>query len=639
MIADLGGAIFCARRRTRARYRIAAAKGPLLQSADLAPIVRETPVTDARTRSRLLAGLVVACLVWSFATLFLCADLGKWADDYSFTMRDPVSATYQRLTPNNKRFFRPLSRQLIAMHTLLWFHDPAKHAISAISHGVTAALLWFLLRALDCSRGIATAGALLFLVYPAPYEVAFWVSALGFALAASLFLVLSLLVVRLARGEGLSLGSLVVVATLAFAIASLNEQPAAGVVALPLLYLCTPARERSRGQGVRGACEIGAACAIPLVAYIYLYSRTADPAARGMSATLIGIGDVVPRAVRLAAEIRGALLLSAFGLGPLRQGLAEMVGHPVRSVLWLAAFGAAGVWWFLLEREWPADPRPAATQRAATIGKGALLARGLLFGATVFVAAWAPVFIVRDQGVASRLTYFPAIGLAVIGASLAQALSATARRARPSSAARSFSVALVAALVVAGAISMVGIQGLFHRRATLDAELASQLREIAPAPDHLTVFVPVNLTSSATETASPAFDNALPGPLEYPWAATHFVRWTYRRDDLFVAWQSSSQPSNIRGADEHGLYFYRLTYLYPLPVPYATLDGDLHLLPWELVVPLVIDTDGRVHLVTNLVIRRPDGGEQRFAPSQATRIATERGVVGHTATVEIPREG
>jgi hypothetical protein len=577
--------------------------------------------------------------LWAFATFFLFGDLGKWADDYGFGMRNPADGTYQQLTPSSPRFVRPLSRKLVALHTLLWFHDGWKHALSAMSHGLTALLLWCVLRALRCRNGIATAFALLFLVYPAPYEVVFWVSALGYSLASSLFLVLSLLVLHLAARAKLSVFWLVVLAVLAFALVCLNEQPASGMVALPLLYLYGASPKLPRVRRFLGACGVLAVCGCAVLLYLALYLHTTNPMERGTPGTLTTLPEVPVKAAQLAGEIHHALLLPGFRRGALHQGLAEISARPVRTILWTSLLAGVGAWWMVLRgglRLGSSVVPPPEDRRIDVTPRGSSLVCSLAFGTTLFFAAWIPIFVVHDQGVVSRLTYFPTIGLVVVGASLVDVLATRAERRHAwGRTLRLASIGLLVASLTVGAISMVGVQGLFHRRKELDAYQAAQLRELVPTPDDSSIFVPLRLTRSTTHTGRAAFDDVLPGPFEYAWVATHFVRWTYRRADLFAAWQSTIQPSNVRGVDEQGMYFFRLTYLYPQAVPYRALDGDLHLLPWNLVVPFVTDPDGHVRLVTELVVRNRDGSEQRFAPPQTLRASADRHLAAYSLTIEL----
>jgi hypothetical protein len=585
----------------------------------------------------LALGLLFAGLLWACATLFLLGDLGKWADDYAFCMRDPATGSYARLTPSNSRFFRPLSRKLVALHTLLWFHDRSKHVICGASHALTVLLLWYLLRALGFRSGIAVGTSLLFLVYPAPYEVVFWVSALGYGLATSLFLVLSLLVLRLAGRASSSIFGLVGLAGLAFAIVCLNEQPAAGMAALPLLALCGSGAAQPLRRRVIAACRIGGSCALAVAVYVFLYVSTVGPTERGMPATLTTLADAPSRATQLAGQIGRGLLSAEFTRGALRAGVAELAAHPIRALLWIGLLSVVGGVWLILGRE-AGRSRTDHLIRTDDLPAPERAAPGyaFLFGTSLFLVAWIPVFVVRDQGVFSRLLYFPAIGLAVVAASLVEGLARRIERSwLPGRWWRSTLVVPLGAALMAGAVSMVGVQGLFHRRAVIDADQARQLLALVPDPAPDSIFVSLSPLRSAAQTGFSAFDDALAGPLEYPWAATHFVRWTYRRRDLFAAWQNRFEPSNVHGADADGLYFFRLTYLYPLTVPYRALEGELHLLPWKEVIPFVTEPDGQVRLVTDLVLRDPDGSERRFVPPQALRAASAGHLPAHAYTIAL----
>src|ERR1043165_1846707 len=188
-------------------------------------------------------------VLWAFATLFLGGALGEWTDDYAYDRRDYV--TGESTLPfggyPKPYFFRPLYYLLVPeLQTALGGHDWVLHALSASIHGVNGVLLWSLLKAAGCARRFAAAGALAFLAYPAPWEVIFWPSAIPTGLATALVLCTCILFLAFVRAR-VGWWSLLLFGAMAFAITCLNEQPATGLAALPLLaQAAEPYKSRRR---------------------------------------------------------------------------------------------------------------------------------------------------------------------------------------------------------------------------------------------------------------------------------------------------------------------------------------------------------------------------------------------------------
>jgi hypothetical protein len=87
----------------------------------------------------------------------------------------------------------------------------------------------------------------------------------------------------------------------------------------------------------------------------------------------------------------------------------------------------------------------------------------------------------------------------------------------------------------------------------------------------------------------------LGSPLALPQSATPFVRWAYRRADVFAA-QPATWAVKLADLEPDGARVVGLEPAYGLPWPTSPVGGVL--VPWEKIVALRIDADGRAEVVT-----------------------------------------
>jgi hypothetical protein len=142
-------------------------------------------------RARWASLIPVLFIAWLNSSLFYTGELGKYSDDYFFASRDPQSGAPLVPTALSSRpFYRPLHWLLLnGAARVFWFHDRTHHSLNAIGHGISASLLLMLLRALGGLPTFVAGCVVLFLAYPAHFEVIFWPAALPSSIACRLFLI------------------------------------------------------------------------------------------------------------------------------------------------------------------------------------------------------------------------------------------------------------------------------------------------------------------------------------------------------------------------------------------------------------------------------------------------------------------
>jgi hypothetical protein len=162
-----------------------------------------------------------------------------------------------------------------------------------------------------------------------------------------------------------------------------------------------------------------------------------------------------------------------------------------------------------------------------------------------------------------------------------------------------FAVAFLAALT--GSVAMVGAQNAFRWRSEADARLATELRRVVPQPPPDTLFVVLEDARVPGRTGAAVFDGMLVSPLALPQSATPYLRWAYRRADLFAAQPTSWGSVELAEMGSAGARLRGLEPAYPWPWPTSPAGGVL--VPWDKLVPLRIAADGRVALESSMMKR------------------------------------
>jgi hypothetical protein len=254
-------------------------------------------------------------------------------------------------------------------------------------------------------------------------------------------------------------------------------------------------------------------------------------------------------------------------------------------------FGAmivAGVAWVV--RSAPAD----GGLKKVTIRR----ARLVLLGAAWFLAGWLPV-LVTFYPPDSRTRYWPCLGLMVVLAVVIEVAStspASARQRLCTCVRAVLAIAMLAACVV-----LVGMQVAYRTRWLQDCSEAAQLRALVPSPAPFTLFQPVDVRSTGIRTGSTDLDTRFHAVWWYPWSTRKFVQEAYARDDISAMFRKGAEAPYI-GGDERGL-----RYSVRLGPRYGEREGEGSRLPWDRLVPFIVDEAGRVRLVTEFVFPAPSG--------------------------------
>jgi len=562
------------------------------------------PVSRAPLRLWLLP-----LVVWLVATLFFAGDLGHWSDDYGFLNLDQSTGAYERLAPPlGDTFWRPLHLKLTyALGSLLWFQPRVVHLLLALAHGLVSVLLWRVLRALGRSPAASALAALLFLLAPVHYEVVFWRSALSIGVATGIVLALFLIQIALVRGA-VPLPCLAMLALGGFAVPCFNEQPAAALAALPAIGCAALPPDRTLRDGAGRIAAGTLAAVLGPVLYLGLFLTTATASYRGAPGTWPALGRLPEQGLAIAADVWRAFAQGGFRAGAWTQGVTEIAAHPLRA-------GVLALLLVVATLPWLARVRSASSWRVDCAHDGAArhTCATLLFGVLVFVLTWLPLLAVPGQMVPPRLAYAPLVGVAIVAATLLDALVARAGHGRLAPVLLP-AVCTTAALVVAYAlVLMVGVQALFFHRARADERLTRELVRALPDPPLGALLLPLRDEGRPVTTGFTEYDHALPGPFGFTWSAPTFVRWAYRRIDLFATGRPPWVGALTRGGDASAAYV-----IDPgmAPTDFPRGEDGLYRVPWGRLVPLVIEPDQTVRLVTRVVVRDADGRE-RIVPSAA----------------------
>lgn len=548
--------------------------------------------------------LLFPLALWWVATLFFGGDVGRLSDDYEMLRRDPVTGVLDLpavQTPDRPYFIRPVF--LFVAHNLITIfhgHEWVVHAFMAGVHGLVALLLYSVLRRARVGTLAATSAALLFLVLPQNHEAVFWMSAMGSEAALATFLILALVVVR---QESRGLASLGLPFVLAFSVPCWNEQAAAAVPALPLLFLAVRRADQPFRPLLRHALVITGVCMAGVGLYLALLIGTTPAGQRGSASSLISAAELLPRwgeSISSSWNWTAGQLGRDVVIGGLIRASREL--DSVRAAVALALLVVGGV---LFALRW-ARPRDAEGPPAASAPRLVWLA---LFGLFAALLTLLPAAVIREQPLFSRLYAVHVAGLALVAGSAFACLE----RARGSRSGRWVAGTAGAAVAVGTSVlafSMIGLQGLFRDTARFDRSIPEQLAALMPGPERGTVFVPLDARAWAGDTGRKLFDGAIPLALFHEYAIGPLTREVFRRPDLDVV------PFNTwRGLRLSG--FTADTLVVPCPVSDGVAGKFRRTrIPWSRTVPFVIDEDGDVELVRRVWIERPNGRDLAIAETR-----------------------
>jgi hypothetical protein len=599
-------------------------------------------------------------LVWFASTFFLLGDIGFWNDDYF--MAEPAALGERRLvhvlpapTPFDPpspatALWRPLLT--VGVTTLVsygWNAHWFVHLVIALAHAGTALLLFALLRELGRSRWHAAWWSLLYLAWPAHYEVALWANGFltGVATGAALACALACawwarLDHHASRSHRVSLLGLVAIC--AIVLVSSNEQPAGALLALPLLHLACRRGRFERGSGaLRELTRLAApllVIGVVLAAGVGLLVATQSGlgAARGFVAL-----EWWPRrwVAMMDAGWRG-LLLRTVGTGASRLGIAALLEHPVRAGLVCLGTAAtiAGAW-VLAARGAAAQ---AATQLSAQpsardhIGRSAALRNlaGLGAGVLMFVGACVPLAMVHAH-MRPRMTAVLLAASAVCLSMLVERIARLVQSRRPAIARSPITRAIVitaASLPIAfGMVSMVGLQGAFQARWRHDLQLAAALRDKLAGIPPDSILMPLRCDDWPVRSGHPRLDAEFTGPFYWSFAYPSFARIALNDPRLSASFVHPDVTLAFAVTPTHVLRHGPMPWPNTLghwPVPPGAdaaiastgwkplqLPPTVRWTPFDRCVPFITRPDGGVDPITELAFRQganlttnpPEGGE------------------------------
>jgi hypothetical protein len=591
---------------------------------------------------RILAASFPLILLF-FATTFQLGGTGFWADDYWLNQRSPITGerpplledgrlTQSTLIINRGFFLRPLFYTVAPpLVTLTWHADWLAHGVLVLAHGAVVLLLYRLMLRLGLARPPAAAASLLFMVYPMQYETLYWAAALPITLSALLMLVIFNLHAGLAfdRRRGRRLAILALLPFLGFAVCSLNEQPASGILAMPLLYVVALRRAGGAGGAAKPRVAGDAMWLLPallagsgVITYLFLmkvglppFIRPVPPGVRGAADSLVRPADLPRRTAELAESVWHTLWRSQFARGALIQGLRELRAAPVETAIFAVLLAASSAAWLKRPTNTAAmkNPQAAATFR----GVGPAFA-----GAAVFIGGFVPILVVTIYIAAPRIIYWPAIGAAIAIAGLGNILHSRARVAGAlGRMMRNSSAAALLPVLLIWSILLIGIAASFRARWEQDWSEGRQLRALVIDPPPGTCFIPLRVQSPCADTGQWRFDRHLQTVFAWPWTAPRFIRTIYGRDDVTAgSWRPWAQYA--QAGDDEGLWYA------------GHLDGEFAeggRLPWERVVPFIVTPDRKVRLITTIIITEEGG------PDRAIDIPLARPVPGAQGSPAIER--
>lgn len=570
-----------------------------------------TPSDDSR-----LARWAFPVLIAVIALFILGGDWGKYLDDWSCSVRDPVTGAAdwaQGPWRDYKYFWRPLLMlHWFYLHTSLWNHMWVLHLLGAATHAGVAGLLYALLRRMRLTRTAATAGAMGFLLMPLPADVVFWATAVSISQSLAAVLVITLLAIRYIDGAD-GRWRLPLMAALGFAAPCLYEQPVMIILMIPLLA-CAAGVVRSP-RGVLRSIIAGVVSGVPMLVYVALLIITAPKTARGGAGSFIS-GEELPK--RLSAVADMVVGLHTVNLRHM------VVGGFIRGTEWLASgWGLAavalagvlgGVWAraAVRERGVTIAPKPGWAWMDAALVRGACTwAAGVL----IWLLAFVPVLPFRGQTVELRNTYVSSVGLAIVLAAIVNLVWRTGAGV-PARALRGVMAGAIGVAGVLGAVVMVGQQLNYQSRADLDEQQAAQIAAIALAEPPLppgTVLVVLDNAKGSSDTGLSLFDHGLAPWSMASWSARGLVHHTLRRTDVEVTHHNPwlGQNRTITDFDADG-------FRSKIALPNAGTPADEGTrVAWDRALPITVGVDGVVRVVDRLVIEREDGRDIDVVPPLA----------------------
>lgn len=564
-------------------------------------------------------------LLWWLGCFYLHGDLGRYSDDWSLAIIDPITRepVWGSWPFERSYFWRPLLQlYLHYMLQVLWHSMWIFHLCNVLWHGATAVLVYVLSRRLTGSRQGAAAAGLLFLLFPFQYEVIFWSTAMTTGIPTGLWLLLALWFTRFARGGGGGAWGVAGAGVFTFGIACWYEQPGALVGSFPFLYMALRKAGEPLGRSALRLAGLLAACGAGLLIYILLLRATAPASVRGGAQSFVTLSEAPARFKEMWVGLTFSYtsrLADAF-IGGLLAGWARL-----GSAWGMAAVGTVAVAGGLLLQVWMRE-RPARGPGHET-RTGWLLA----FAVSAIVCAWIPVLLIRGQIVEPRMMYAASVGLCIGVAVLLGMLLRASEGWRFGGLVRGSTGVLVVLGAWMGAVSLVGWQSSMQARTRADAAQTQQLANLYADVPPGTVFVAVRDDFRAGKTGRGFFDLVLLSWVATSWTTTPALQQAFGRDDVFATTSNHWVAPPFADVTEHGL---RFTTGLPAAAGKADPAGGIWL-EWARVIPYAISAEGKVVPVHTLMITQK--GRAEFEVQGHRGLAGKEGQEGvDVARLELP---
>lgn len=578
-------------------------------------------------------GVWLLALLWFVVAVLPLGVMGWavawWSDDYWHNLREatgampPIRASgawpFWSMGIDVRSTLRPLYYQIVpALTTWTWNTPWVAHALQAVTHGAMLLSLFRLMRTMRIASGPALVAVAAWAVYPGHYEAVHWFAAWPTQVSALLAIVFLTIFVEASRRERWSWRSLGLLALITATIVSLNEQAVAVLLACPLAYVAAwPGRRRAAAH-VGRALTPPLVCGLIVIGYVLLLRSSVSPGQRGDDASMVALSDAPRRVAYFADVLWRRMTLRNWGHGAWELGAEAFRVAPV--VMWVVAVaaGVALVAWMrtVVPHVIAAVRLGGRDERTGAVCKPWMC---VVLGMALFATGWALVVPFANYEPDPRLRYWPCIGLAIALAALPQALGKLSH-VGPPLLRRGVEVACVAGACVVTlacvpmAVMLVGGARGLAIRWELDQRQIAQLREQLPEPADLTFLLPLQIQGRGVATGSPVLDWTYRSVFEFPWAMLRetprmWAELHARRDAMgeprvvvhggtFRHW-TPREP--VKGADESGIH-----YTWPLGPKFEPIAGGGWRIPWERAVPFVVDGQGRLHLITTIVIPASD---------------------------------
>jgi hypothetical protein len=587
------------------------------------------------SRRGVFAAVLFFLAIWAFATLFFGGNIGRWNDDYYFTLRNPVDESIAAWATTTREPYLPSTGVLSAWRplmftagswliTLAWKSFWIAHAVGALLHLAHTLLLYLSLRQFGRSVHAAAATAGLFLCWAGTHESWLWPSAYG-SLTAALFLQLIILcMLRYARGYEVSsgrYGQVVLMVVLTIIMLGFHEQASGALPALGLVYLAVAdTAEPIKRRLWRAALATASVCILPPL-YVLAVRATTQPGLGVNPETYVPLHAMWDRVVFVWRDMANTIIMRDFWYPAFALGWREWTRTNSLFIPWLVVLAVTAI---APLRHWIATP---------THGPGAIRREGVrhgfvvLFGILGAAGACMPVAVIAGYPALSRVTYVIVLLLAFSVACLFDVVGRLfAKFDRAALIYRVVTGCALLGLMGFGGVMSIGAQARMKRVVAMDDLNAKQLRELVPDPAPGTVFLPLTLRPPAytleqivflhpwitpdrigreIQIHRPAFESfrwTVCSVWEGLWSMKYFVKFAYGRDDVWSLYAARDRRPIIDADANHVRFIWPYCAPYEVPPLDAAQSNVNALIPWEKVIPITFDAQGNLKVVARVHI-------------------------------------